>query len=212
MQFNSNVGLKKKCKICGSEYIKTSISRYCSPKCMAENSEKKKPTFKELAKKKKQQETLRALSGGKLGSVPKNQVVSEGLGEFGNNGQFQNVQRGHYDINGMTMYFRSKWEANYALYLNFLIDNKKIKDWDFEPDTFVFDGISFVTRKYTPDFKIKNNDGSIEYHEVKGFMDSKSKTKLKRMKKYHPDVKLILIDSTQYRLISREIGKLCKFY
>ena len=32
-----------------------------------------------------------------------------------NNGSFQHVQRGEYDINGKMIYFRSKWEANYAL-------------------------------------------------------------------------------------------------
>jgi hypothetical protein len=129
-----------------------------------------------------------------------------------NNSGYSNIQRGEYDINGTTIYFRSKWEANYALYLDFLIDHKEILKWEFEPDTFMFEKIKLGTRSYTPDFKVFNNDGSFEYHEVKGYMDSKSKTKLKRFKKYYPDLKLSLIDSDTYKLLNKQIGKICKFY
>lgn len=128
-----------------------------------------------------------------------------------NNTGYANIKRGYYDINGDTMYFRSKWEANYALYLDFLIDHKEIIKWEFEPDTFIFDAIKLGTRSYTPDFKVFTKHGH-EYHEVKGYMDSKSKTKLKRFAKYYPDEKLLLIDSSEYNLIKKEIGKMLKFY
>lgn len=98
-------------------------------------------------------------------------------------------------------YFRSSWEANYARYLNFLIDKKQIMSWEFEVDTFDFVGIKRGARFYTPDFKIKNINGTIEYHEVKGWMDLVSKTKLKRMKKYYPAIKVILIDKSRYSAI-----------
>lgn len=127
-------------------------------------------------------------------------------------GKYPNVQRGHYDINGTTMYFRSKWEANYALYLDFLVDHKQIQKWEYEPDTFMFEQIKLGTRSYTPDFKVFNNDGSHEYHEVKGYMDSKSKTKLRRFAKYYPNERLVLIDSSMYGLLQKQAGKLCKFY
>ena len=129
-----------------------------------------------------------------------------------NNSGYSNIQRGHYDINGTTMFFRSKWEANYALYLDFLTDHKEILKWEFEPDTFMFEAIKLGTRSYTPDFKVFNRNGSFEYHEVKGYMDSKSKTKLKRFAKYYPDIKLVLIDGEEYLLLKKQIGKLCKFY
>ena len=127
-------------------------------------------------------------------------------------GKYPNVKRGYYDINGTTMYFRSKWEANYALYLDFLIDHRQIKKWEFEPDTFMFEQIKLGTRSYTPDFKVFNNDGSHEYHEVKGYMDSKSKTKLRRFAKYYALEKLVLIDSSMYALLKKQVGKICKFY
>ena len=40
-------------------------------------------------------------------------------------------------------------------------------------------------------------------HEIKGWFDDKSKLKLKRMKKYYPEVKIILIDEKQYCEIAK---------
>lgn len=129
-----------------------------------------------------------------------------------NSSGYSNIQRGYYDINGTTIFFRSKWEANYALYLDFLIDHKEIYKWEFEPETFMFENIKLGTRSYTPDFKVFLDESNFEYHEVKGYMDSKSKTKLKRFAKYYPQHKLILIDGKQYNLIKKQVGKLCGFF
>lgn len=98
------------------------------------------------------------------------------------------------------VYFRSKWEANYARYLNLLKEKGQVFKWEFEPDTFWFEKIKRGVRSYTPDFKIWDKaDGEFYYVEVKGWMDAKSKTKLKRMKKYHPEVKLVLFDADDYK-------------
>ena len=128
------------------------------------------------------------------------------------NSGYENVQRGDYENSKGTMYFRSKWEANYALHLDFLVKHKKIKSWEFEPDRFIFESIQFGTRSYIPDFKIKNNDGAIEYHEIKGHMDGRSKTKLKRMAKYFPNIKLVLIDSDYYNILKKQASKLENWY
>lgn len=127
-------------------------------------------------------------------------------------GKFMNVKRGYYDINGKTIFFRSLWEVNYALYLDFLVKQKQILSWEYEKDVFIFHKIQSGTRSYRPDFKIKNNDGTEEYHEIKGWMDPKSVTKLKRMAKYYPEVKLIVIDSQSYREIKKKVGTLLSFY
>ncbi len=125
---------------------------------------------------------------------------------------WSNIKRGWYDINGKKMFFRSKWEVNYALYLDFLIEQKQIKKWTYEKDVFIFEKIRLGTRSYRPDFKIYNNDLTIEYHEVKGFMTPKSKTKIKRMAKYYPDIKLLIIDKDVYGDIKSKLGKMLKFY
>ncbi len=128
------------------------------------------------------------------------------------NSCYPNIQRGNYDINGTEMYFRSKWEANYALYLDFLVDHKQIIKWEYESDVFIFEQIKYGTRSYRPDFKLFNLNGSIEYHEIKGYMDSKSRTKLKRMAKYYPEIKLILVQRDEYMHLIKQLGKLLKFY
>ncbi len=102
-------------------------------------------------------------------------------------------------IAGSSIYFRSRWEYNYAVYLDFLVSQKQITSWKHEPKTFWFDKIKRGCRTYLPDFRIINLDGSEEYHEVKGWMDARSKTKLRRMRKYYPETKLRIIDSDWFK-------------
>lgn len=127
-------------------------------------------------------------------------------------GSYGHIKRGWFDINGKKLFFRSTWEANYALYLDFLIKQNQIKSWEGEKDVFIFEAIKFGTRSYRPDFKITNLDDSIEYHEVKGYMDSQSLTKLKRMRIYYPKVKIILIDGDSYTDIQKKLGRMLNFF
>ena len=113
------------------------------------------------------------------------------------------------DLDGL--YVRSSWEANYARYLKWLQSIGEIQKWEFEPEEFEFP-LKRGTRFYLPDFKITNNDGSIEYHEIKGWMDKKSATKLKRMAKYHPDVKLILVDKDAYYAIAKQVKNFIPYW
>lgn len=103
-------------------------------------------------------------------------------------------------------YYRSRWEANYGRYLEWLKTLGEIKGWEHEPNTFWFKGVKRGSVSYLPDFKVTNNDESTEYHEVKGWMDKRSKTKIKRMAKYHPDVKLVVIDKKLYMEIKKKVG------
>lgn len=103
------------------------------------------------------------------------------------------------------IYVRSSWEANYARYLNWLLKNKQIIGWEYEKETFEFVGIKRGTRFYTPDFKVQVSDGVFEYHEVKGWMHPKGKTALSRMKKYHPNINIVLIQKAEYQAIARSV-------
>ena len=96
------------------------------------------------------------------------------------------------------MYFRSRWEANWARYLEWMKGRGEILSWEYEPETFEFVGIKRGSRFYTPDFKVTNINNSVEYQEVKGWMDKRSATKLKRMKKYHPNIKIVLVEQPLY--------------
>jgi hypothetical protein len=105
------------------------------------------------------------------------------------------------------MFFRSKWEANYARYLNWLQARGEIDAWKYESQTFWFEAIKRGVRSYKPDFYIEEK-GKSYFVEVKGWMDDKSKTKLKRMKKYYPDIRIVLVDERQYASIKSKVSRL----
>jgi hypothetical protein len=117
---------------------------------------------------------------------------------------------GWREIGGQKKYFRSRWEANYARYLEFQKQQHLIANWQHEPETFWFDGVARGCVSYLPDFRVTNNDGTVEFHEVKGWMDASSKTKLRRMAKYHPKIKLRVFDSRWYRENSRKLAGMIK--
>lgn len=98
------------------------------------------------------------------------------------------------------IYFRSAWEANLARYYNFI----GIK-WEYEPKTFIFENVTRGSVSYTPDFYLPDED---KWIEVKGWMDSKSKTKLKRFARQYPEEykKLELIQQKEYNEIKRKMS------
>lgn len=112
---------------------------------------------------------------------------------------------GWREIGGKRNYYRSRWEANYARYLQWLKDRGEIRDWAHEPETFWFDGIRRGTMSYKPDFRVWEVSGASRLHEVKGWMDTRSRTTLARMAKYHPSETIVLIDGAQYRAIRRAV-------
>ena len=122
---------------------------------------------------------------------------------MGNNKKYK---AGWRKIGLLKKYYRSAWEANYARYLEFQKQNGYIEKWEYEPKTFWFDGIKRGCVSYLPDFRVTLKSGEIEYHEVKGWMDKKSKTKISRMKKYYPEETLVVIERDRYNAIKKTIG------
>lgn len=117
---------------------------------------------------------------------------------------------GWREIGPKRKYYRSRWEANYARYLEWLRERGEIKSWAHEPKIFWFEGIKRGTVSYLPDFCVTENNGTEVYHEVKGWMDKRSITKLKRMKKYYPNVKLVVIARKEYEAIAKSVSTLIK--
>ena len=91
---------------------------------------------------------------------------------------------------------RSRWEVNYAYFLRFLGI-----PYEYEARVFWFEQIKTGTRRFCPDFYLPRTQ---EFHEVKGYMTRRSRTQLKRMKKYHPQVKLVLIDAAFFASVERQ--------
>ncbi len=93
-------------------------------------------------------------------------------------------------------YFRSVWEANYARLLNHLGIA-----WEYEPKTFFFPGVTRGAKSYLPDFYIR---GTNEFVEIKGWMKSTDRTKMKRMAKYHPSVTILMVGKNDYLRLERQ--------
>ena len=111
---------------------------------------------------------------------------------------------GWREIGGKRAYFRSAWEANYARWLEFLKVHGDILEWEHEPETFWFKGIKRGCMSYLPDFRVMEHSGAVAYHEVKGWMDARSATVIRRMAKYHPKVRLIVVDAKGYRALAKK--------
>jgi len=96
-------------------------------------------------------------------------------------------------VGGKRYYFRAGFEVEWAQYLQFLKEIGEIEDWEYEPEPFWFEGIKRGTNNYRPDFKVSYKDGDYCWHETKGNLKQKDITKFRRMAKYDPDEKIILV-------------------
>lgn len=154
--------------------------------------------------------TKKAISVANTGKLRNRSSVISGmktkLSKYGR--LFPALRRGSWkaswvEIGGQRFYARSRWEANYARFLQWRLQQGEVSEWKHEPETFWFEGIKRGCVSYLPDFRVVFWSGEIEYHEVKGWMDAASKTKIKRMDKYHPDIKLVVIDKDRYIALAR---------
>jgi predicted nuclease of restriction endonuclease-like RecB superfamily len=120
-------------------------------------------------------------------------IVRRRLKIAGKSRTFRANQSWH-EVAGRRIFFRSGWEWKVAKYLQFLKEQALIKEWEHEPETFWFEEIRRGTRSYLPDFKITRSDGTHYWVEVKGYLDRKSRTKIKRFRKYYPQEELLIFD------------------
>ncbi len=96
-----------------------------------------------------------------------------------------------------TIYFHSRWEANYARVLNYLG-----MKWEYEPKTF-----DLGTQNYTPDFYLPVTN---EYIEVKNFLWKYSKVRDEKFRKLYPNIKLKMILKEDYLKLQGQYAKLIK--
>lgn len=115
------------------------------------------------------------------------------------------------EIGGKRFYTKSLAEKRFAMYLQFLKEHNNLIDWEYEPATFWFLEIKRGVRSYKPDFKVTELDGSHWWAEVKGYMDPKSATKIKRFAKYYPTETLKVINSEWISKNSEKLKGLVKY-
>jgi hypothetical protein len=129
---------------------------------------------------------------------------------------WDNIQRPTETFSdGREITFRSTWEANYAFYLEWLKEQGEIKEWEYEPERYDFigyeNGKPFVVGPgYLPDFRVTRNDGTQYLVEIKGVRQGIRK--VQRMKKYYPHLPVELVDSKEYAVLKKKLGKTLNFY
>ena len=140
-------------------------------------------------------------------------VSDVGGGTFGRFYERSSQSRGWREIDGKRIYFINRSEADYYRYLSWLKTKGQIYDFTHQPPEFDFS--RFGVRRgpssfYKPDFKVVENGDGTKYHyvEVKGYLDQKSKTKLKRMAKYFPGDRVDLVMYRDLACLARQVGKL----
>lgn len=116
----------------------------------------------------------------------------------------KNAISGWVTIDGKRFYSRSKAEVRYANYLQWLKSIGAIVDWQYEPKTFWFESIKSGVVSYKPDFLVVERNAH-HWVEVKGYMDARSKTKIKRFKKYFPKERLEVVDEKWFRRNSKKL-------
>jgi len=117
-------------------------------------------------------------------------------------------KQGWRTVGDQKAFFRSAWEANFGRYLQWQKERNLIKNWEHEPKTFWFEGIKRGVVSYLPDFKVTTLENDHYWVEVKGYMDSKSATKIKRFNKYFPEEKLRIVDAKWYKMNSKKLSNI----
>lgn len=196
---NASVGAHTKQRILESGHPRGALGMKHTPETKVAISKKASERWASMTKEQQDDYILRAVKGREASGTM--QTMNRANASWG---------AGWREIGGIRKYYRSKWEANYARYLEWLREKGEILKWEHEPETFWFDGIKRGCLSYLPDFRVTENSGAIVYHEVKGWMDDRSKTKIRRMAKYHPGVRLVVIESKAYAAIKRVMQPIIK--
>lgn len=118
----------------------------------------------------------------------------------------------HEHSDGRIVTYRSGWEGNYALYLDWLKVKEEIYDWEYEPspryEFIVTEGNRqrVLSLGYLPDFKVWKTKEDFYLVELKGRLQGM--LKLKRMKKFYPDVKIELVQAKEYFELRKKVGRM----
>lgn len=89
--------------------------------------------------------------------------------------------------------YKSKLEAAYANYLHALLLAGDIVQYRYEPIRFNL----APNTTLTPDFQIKLKDGTIEFHETKGWVREDAIAKLKICARLYPEWRFVMVKRTR---------------
>ena len=99
------------------------------------------------------------------------------------------------EYNGRT--YRSKLEARFAQYLDFLQKCGVVSSWDYEPKQCIFQYEDVhgkrSDREYWPDFLVNYKNGTRAWFETKGYVQNKDIQKWKLFRRDFPDETLVIV-------------------
>jgi outer membrane lipoprotein-sorting protein len=102
--------------------------------------------------------------------------------------------------------FKSKQEYRWATYLSIICRTGNV-EWKYEPKTFEAKKMRWKKlRTYTPDFRVEDDSGSVEWHEVKTSLRQKDVTRFKWFRADYPEERIILVlNSCPTRSVKQKI-------
>ena len=108
--------------------------------------------------------------------------------------------RRKYPYSGYT--FASMAERDFAVDLD-----KEGIPWLYEPEKIDWFPAPPKFRTYTPDFKVMRRDGSYFFVEFKGYLRPGDKTKMRAVKKQHPEIDIRFVFMNAYKYASKHVRK-----
>lgn len=114
-------------------------------------------------------------------------------------------------VGGKTCNFRSDGERKLAIYFQHLKEQKYIRDWAFEQTRFTFPDETRGAKQFLVDFDILNMDHTFEYWEYKGWLRGSDVTKFRRVAKYRPEAKLVLVMSGKAKKDANRLRQISKY-
>ena len=125
--------------------------------------------------------------------IPTNRVLSEKR----SGKQVISIHRKYVNSLNQVCCLDSNYEYDYALYLDYLYDSGQIAGWVRNTTKFGFsEEVEVRGRRqqaYRPDFIVFFKNGTYEIHEVKGWMNERSKTVLSQFAKDYAGFKVVVI-------------------
>ena len=98
--------------------------------------------------------------------------------------------------------FASMAERTFAIALT----NQRVS-WQYEPEKISWFPAPPKMRTYTPDFKVQRKDGSYFFVEFKGYLRPGDKTKMRAVKKQHPEIDIRFVFMNAHKYASKNIRK-----
>lgn len=129
---------------------------------------------------------------------------------------------GTREVDGKEIWFASRMEFNHYLYLRWLKEQGEIQDFQYQPKAFDFyerakerpdlwgEKELPLKRRYQADFFVIEKDGSCYYVETVGKLRRDHNRNFKLLRLLYPEVKLRVMDRTQYRNIEQSVSGIIK--